>query len=270
MWNKRFIYISLILLTLCSLNGCKTLRQLPSQMKQLDMARQLIENNSRVKQMDAKCTLQWSERFTSRINGQMSLGEESIYLSVQPLFGIESHRMYADPHVIQFIDRGQKAYMADSLKFLNMPAELAVKLVRGIFSNQIVSPSNSILSLSDFDYHFDEQQQLHLSCKAAYGLTWKYIIDEKGYLSNLNVFLDDRQVLYVSYRDFQVCDGGIVFPQSMTIATSEPIIGSTNKAITVTFSNISFDKEPKTAFTIPSNYRKIDVMELLKSLTNLF
>lgn len=269
MWNKRLLYISLTILTLCSLNGCKALRQLPSQLKQQENLRAILANNHRVSQMDAKWTAQISNKFSNRISGQMSLGKESLYLSVQPFLGIESHRLYADNELIQLVDRGQKMYLSDSLAHLHIPADLAVKLVRGILSNQIVSPAKHILSLSDFDYHFDERQYLHLSCKASYGLTWKYIIDEKGYLINLNVFLDERQLLYVEYRDFQPCDGGIVFPQSMTIASSEPIIGSTNKAITVTYNNISFDKAPKTAFSIPENYRKLDIMELLKSL-NLF
>ena len=272
MWNKRIVYIALTIICLCSLNGCKSLRDLPQQKKERDLLRSLIDNNQGLTQMEAKCSFQYNNL---KVNGLVSVGEKSVYASLQPLLGIESHRVYADQQLIQFVDRGQRVYISDSLQQIPLPLELpislGVKILRGVLCHQMISPWGTKLLPESCQYSFDEKQQLTLTCQGPYDTEWSYFIDEMGDFTKLNISRKGEAMAQINYVDFENI-GSVRVPTGIRFSDPNIRIGDTQMhfgTISIWYKEIYLDRTPKSALTIPSNYSPIDIPILLQSLNLL-
>ncbi len=263
MWNSKLIRLALLAVVLCNLSACKSLQQAAVQKRQASQIRALLASNARTcDSLDARCSLLTDDW---RVSGQLSIGPGSIWLSVQPLLGIETHRFHWHHELLQFLDRSQKAYVSDSLSQINLPLEQGLPLLRSLLINQISHPDGRPYALEELDYSFREDGSCLLSYRLQENVVLQYIIDEKGDFSHFYLLRDEACLLDVSYSVFTPY-GEISFPVKISIKSSAlPKTGS----LQLSLSNLRFDCEPKHGFPIPRNYTKIEAKYLLRALINL-
>ncbi len=264
MRNKRFFYLLIMTALLLGFSACKSTRFLSRQRQQNTLVQEVLEQNERIDKLEAKWTLQMAQGL--KVSGLLNMGPTSLWISVTPFLGIETHRLYWSKELIQFYDRSQKAYASDSVKNIQIPdSEQYLNLLTGIFSNQIVTPAGHDYSLEDFEFYFDENKMLHLTYEDN-GQKWNYSINEKGEYTDLNIQQEDVRILSVHYADFQNI-GGLSFPCEIQMGSD---LLSSLGGFTIYLNEISFNKEVRQSFNTPRNYDKIDITVLLKSLSLCF
>lgn len=267
MKNRRILFALVSIGLLLGFQSCKTTGSLVSKLRQGVAAQEMLESNDRIDKMNAKWTFASSN---IKVGGQISCGPSSLWLNSQFLLGIETHRLYADKSLVQFIDRTQRVYVSDSLAQMSLPVGMIVNLARGILCNEIVDLSGEPLSLREAEYKFDERRRLLLSYRAPFSTVLEYTIDENGDFTEMRLIRNENELLKVVYSNFLVVDG-IRFPHMLHISSKEAANAGMEflqffESFDIVYRDVHFDTEAKTSFSIPSNYNKLDAQTLLKSI----
>ena len=270
MRNKYFYFIVLLLSVLV---GCKTQKQV-TQVNELsepveevvipkiDTVKMISSYQSGINTVTAQYQIYLTGNKNMSIKGMISSRHnESLTVSIQMLLGIEIARIHCTPDSIWALDKlSQKYYEAD---FATFQKELGTDFygLQALLTNRTFDPER--LNFENFTVDLVEENYVLAQNKDMYT---EFIIEGGKYLTRSLLRKNNSgNYLMTSYSSFLPV-GEFVFPSKV-----ECIFQSKEKANTVTlnYSNISINGSSNLTFSIPTNYRKADMSQLITLVNQL-
>ena len=147
-------------LLIMGLNSCKSKRQIvaaaPVEEKvDVDLFTDILNNQLNFKTFSSRLNLNLSSG-TKSLSSKASLRivkDKAIQLSVQPLFGVEMLRLYADPDSLVLLDRMNKRYVKESIEDVKKvyPVGFDFKTLQSLLTNQVFVSGQSDVIYSDYE-----------------------------------------------------------------------------------------------------------------------
>jgi hypothetical protein len=272
--RNKYFYLALLLFA--ALVGCKTQKQ-ASQTKELSESLEVVEEvitpkidtvklissyQSGIKTVTAQYQIYLTGNKNMSIKGMLSSEHnKSLTVSIQMLLGIEIARIHCTPDSIWALDKlSQKYYEAD---FATFSKELGTDFygLQALLTNRTFDPER--LNFDNFTVDLVEENYILALNKDMYT---EFIVEAGKYLTRTLLKKNNSgSYLMTSYSSFLPV-GEYVFPTKV-----DCIFQSKDKANTVTlnYSNISINNNSNLTFSIPANYRKADMSQLIKLVNGL-
>ena len=223
--------------------------------------------------------------FSSRLNLNLSSGTKSlsskaslrivkdkaIQLSVQPLFGVEMLRLYADTDSLVLLDRMNKRYVRESIKDVKKiyPVGFEYKTLQSLLTNHIfVSGQNDVI-YADYDKFLSgrasDMYYLLKSVDDESGIEYSFEIDGNDRIASTRLFEPkENYSMDWRYGNF-VKETYKAFPHKMEVA-----LASEKRKVNVglEFSGITLDENFDLQISIPRTYTRASISDIVKILTN--
>lgn len=182
---------------------------------------------------------------------------EALQLSVQPLFGMETHRLTFTPDSVVFLDRLKKEYAAESITALmEKNPEFNFSMIQALFTNQLFAPGKEEITNSDkslFEMKkYDDYVQLAAKDKGRLSFSFKGNADK--YIQTSGISDNKGRVsMNWNYSDFKDFSND-VFPAKMNVNVQAK---NKNMEAVFTISKIEKDKEQQISLSVPAKYKRI-------------
>lgn len=271
--NLRSTYAQklIILVLAISLLGCKSLQKISTVFDEHASTPVIVEKTllaspqSRsvdIKKMNVRLNLNNQNQYNSPANCKIIV-DSAIYISVQPLFGIEMFVAKFTPDEILFIDKTKSTYYQSDYIFLNQKfnLELNYDLIQSVLMNKLFVVGETKVHPSLFKKTKEKQVVLELNYENA-KYTEKIVLRPDFRISDVAVTSKGgTEEFKVGYADFKTTEKLTIFPYSikLNIKTTSNTFG-----LDMIISKMGVDE----TITLPalnlSNYRQGNISSLLK------
>ena len=265
-------YFYLILLLFAALVGCKTQKQTkeaetlletPEEIvPKIDTVKMISSYQSGIETVSAQYQIYLTGNKSMSIRGMVSSEHnKSLTVSVQMLLGIEIARIHCTPDSIWALDKlGQKYYEAD---FKTFEKELGTNFygLQALLTNRTFDPEG--LDFANFTVDKVEENYILALNKEMYT---EFIVEGGKYLTrSLLKKNNSGSYLMTNYSNFLPI-GEFFFP-----AKVDCIFQSKEKSNTVSlnYSSVNINQKSILTFSIPANYRKADMSQLINLVNGL-
>ncbi|WP_436416038.1 DUF4292 domain-containing protein [Petrimonas sp.] len=274
---------SIIILFFCTslliagLNSCKSKRQIvaaaPVEEKvDVDLFTDILNNQLNFKTFSSRLNLNLSSG-TKSLSSKASLRivkDKAIQLSVQPLFGVEMLRLYADPDSLVLLDRMNKRYVKESIEDVKKvyPVGFDFKTLQSLLTNQVFVSGQSDVIYSDYEKfstgQVSDMYYLLKSVDKKSGIEYGFTIDGNDRIALTHLLEPkDNYSLNWKYDDF-VKETYKTFPHKMDVA-----LASAKRKVNVglEFSGIALDEDFDLQISVPGSYTRATISDIVKILT---
>ena len=263
-------YFYLVLLLFVALVGCKTQKQakvttldVPEVVTpEIDTVKLISSYQSQIETVSASYQIYFTGNKNMSIRGMISsVHGKSLTVSIQMLLGIEIARIHCTPDSIWALDKlSQRYYEAD---FKTFEKELGTNFygLQALLTNRTFDPEG--LDFANFTVDKVEENYILALNKEMYT---EFIIEGGKYLTrSLLKKNNSGSYLMTSYATFLPI-GEFFFPSKV-----DCIFQSKEKSntISVNYSSVSVNQGANLTFSIPANYRKADMSQLIKLVNGL-
>lgn len=264
-------------LLVAGLNSCKSKRQIvaaaPVEEKvDVDLFTDILNNQLNFKTFSSRLNLNLSSG-TKSLSSKASLRivkDKAIQLSVQPLFGVEMLRLYADPDSLVLLDRMNKRYVKESIEDVKKvyPVGFDFKTLQSLLTNQVFVSGQSDVIYSDYEKfstgQVSDMYYLLKSVDKKSGIEYGFTIDGNDRIA-LTHLLEPKEnySLNWKYDDF-VKETYKTFPHKMDVA-----LASAKRKVNVglEFSGIALDEDFDLQISVPGSYTRATISDIVKILT---
>ena len=264
-------------LLIAGLNSCKSKRQIvtAAQVEEkvdVDLFTDILNNQLNFKTFSSRLNLNLSSG-TKSLSSKASLRivkDKAIQLSVQPLFGVEMLRLYADPDSLVLLDRMNKRYVKESIEDVKKvyPVGFDFKTLQSLLTNQVFVSGQSDVIYSDYEKfstgQVSDMYYLLKSVDKKSGIEYGFTIDGNDRIA-LTHLLEPKEnySLNWKYDDF-VKETYKTFPHKMDVA-----LASAKRKVNVglEFSGIALDEDFDLQISVPGSYTRATISDIVKILT---
>lgn len=264
-------------LLVAGLNSCKSKRQIvaaaPVEEKvDVDLFTDILNNQLNFKTFSSRLNLNLSSG-TKSLSSKASLRivkDKAIQLSVQPLFGVEMLRLYADPDSLVLLDRMNKRYVKESIEDVKKvyPVGFDFKTLQSLLTNQVFVSGQSDVIYSDYEKfstgQVSDMYYLLKSVDKKSGIEYGFTIDGNDRIALTHLLEPkDNYSLNWKYDDF-VKETYKTFPHKMDVA-----LASAKRKVNVglEFSGIALDEDFDLQISVPGSYTRATISDIVKILT---
>ena len=264
-------------LLVAGLNSCKSKRQIvaaaPVEEKvDVDLFTDILNNQLNFKTFSSRLNLNLSSG-TKLLSSKASLRivkDKAIQLSVQPLFGVEMLRLYADPDSLVLLDRMNKRYVKESIEDVKKvyPVGFDFKTLQSLLTNQVFVSGQSDVIYSDYEKfstgQVSDMYYLLKSVDKKSGIEYGFTIDGNDRIALTHLLEPkDNYSLNWKYDDF-VKETYKTFPHKMDVA-----LASAKRKVNVglEFSGIALDEDFDLQISVPGSYTRATISDIVKILT---
>ena len=268
--KNKYFYLVILLFTV--LVGCKTQKQhrngevsqeTPEEIvPKVDTVKMISSYQSGIETVSAQYQIYLTGNKSMSIRGMISSEHnKSLTVSIQMLLGIEIARIHCTPDSIWALDKlGQKYYEAD---FKTFEKELGTNFygLQALLTNRTFDPEG--LDFANFTVDKVEENYILALNKDMYT---EFIVENGKYLTrSLLKKNNSGSYLMTNYSNFLPI-GEFFFP-----AKVDCVFQSKDKSNTVSlnFSSVNINQKSNLTFSIPANYRKADMSQLIKLVNGL-
>jgi len=197
--------------------------------------------------------------------------DKAIQLSVQPLFGVEMLRLYADPDSLVLLDRMNKRYVKESIEDVKKvyPVGFDYKTLQSLLTNQVFVSGQTDVIYSDYEkFSTGQLSDMHYLLKSVdkeSGIEYSFTIDGNDRIALTHLLEpNDNYSMNWKYDDF-VKETYKSFPHKMDVA-----LASANRKVNVgmEFSGITLDDDFDLQISVPGSYTRATISDIVKILTN--
>ncbi|MDR0536503.1 MAG: DUF4292 domain-containing protein [Tannerellaceae bacterium] len=265
------------LLILILLAGCKSKQQIvmpnPTEPEATTTANFLdaLQKQAYVfKTISAKTTMEFKtaeQDLASRVDIKM-IKDSIIQLSLQPVLGFEVAKIEFGTDSIKMMDRANKQYILENYKKLKQQTQMDFNffIIQALLSNHIFASGETNATPTQLGrFKLTRNGDLTKAQINGDGQTLYSFIAERS-LKLLSANISDAASQYNlkwQYSDFKTIDGQS-FPMQMAMQLDD----NDNVALSVkiSFSRIQTNLPITPDFTIPKNYKRVNLAELAKNL----
>lgn len=277
-FRKHIISLLCISVIVLGLHSCKSKRQMiaaaPVEEKvDVDLFTDILDNQFNFKTFSSKLNLNLSSG-TKSLSSKASLRivkDKAIQLSIQPLFGVEMLRVYADRDSLVLLDRMNKRYVKESIEDVKRvyPVGFDYKTLQSLLTNQVFVSGQTDVIYSDYKKFstglVSDMHYLLKSVDKESGIEYSFTIDGNDRIA-LTCLTEpkDNYSMNWKYDDF-VMEARKAFPRKMDVA-----LASTKRRVNVglEFSGITLDGDFDLQVSIPGSYTRAAISDIVKILTN--
>ncbi|MEA4949247.1 MAG: DUF4292 domain-containing protein [Petrimonas sp.] len=277
-FRKHIISLLCISVIVLGLHSCKSKRQMiaaaPVEEKvDVDLFTDILDNQFNFKTFSSKLNLNLSSG-TKSLSSKASLRivkDKAIQLSIQPLFGVEMLRVYADRDSLVLLDRMNKRYVKESIEDVKRvyPVGFDFKTLQSLLTNQVFVSGQTDVIYSDYKKFstglVSDMHYLLKSVDKESGIEYSFTIDGNDRIA-LTCLTEpkDNYSMNWKYDDF-VMEARKAFPRKMDVA-----LASTKRRVNVglEFSGITLDEDFDLQVSIPGSYTRAAISDIVKILTN--
>lgn len=198
------------------------------------------------------------------------LRDEAIQVSIQPLFGIEMFRLYVQPDCIIILDRMNKRYVRESFDDIKgeIPVGFNYNTLQSLFTNSLFIPEQSDVSIKDYNkfrYSQSSDNYLLTARDKKSQIDYSFFVNGNDQIALTQLQMPERNyLLQWSYDEFTLLDS-LFFPYEMKVQASTD---KRNLDTSISLSSISIDEPLTLSTSIPSNYAKVELKEIIKLLAD--
>lgn len=239
----------------------------------VDLFTDILDNQFNFKTFSSKLNLNLSSG-TKSLSSKASLRivkDKAIQLSIQPLFGVEMLRVYADRDSLVLLDRMNKRYVKESIEDVKKiyPVGFDYKTLQSLLTNQVFVSGQTDVIYSDYKKFFTGQvSDMHYLLRSVdkeSGIEYSFTIDGNDRIA-LTCLMEpkDNYSMNWKYDDF-VMETRKAFPRKMDVA-----LASTKRKVNVglEFSGITLDEDFDLQVSVPGSYTRAAISDIVKILTN--
>jgi len=276
--KQIIIFLLGITVVILGLHSCKSKKQIvaaaPVEEKvNVDLFTDILNNQFSFKTFSSKLNLNLSSG-TKSLSSKASLRivkDKAIQLSVQPLFGVEMLRLYADRDSLVLLDRMNKRYVKESIEDVKRmyPVGFDYKTLQSLLTNQVFVSGQTDVIYSDYDkFSTDQLSDMHYLLKSVdkkSGIEYSFTIDGNDRIALTHLIEPkDHYSMNWRYDDF-VMQSHKAFPRKMDVA-----LASTRRKVNVglEFSGITLDEDFDLQVSVPGSYTRATLSDIVKILTN--
>ncbi len=277
-FRKHIISLLCISVIVLGLHSCKSKRQMiaaaPVEEKvDVDLFTDILDNQFNFKTFSSKLNLNLSSG-TKSLSSKASLRivkDKAIQLSIQPLFGVEMLRVYADRDSLVLLDRMNKRYVKESIEDVKRvyPVGFDFKTLQSLLTNQVFVSGQTDVIYSDYKKFstglVSDMHYLLRSVDKESGIEYSFTIDGNDRIA-LTCLTEpkDNYSMNWKYDDF-VMETRKAFPRKMDVA-----LASTKRKVNVglEFSGITLDEDFDLQVSVPGSYTRAAISDIVKILTN--
>lgn len=277
-FRKYIISLLCISVIVLGLHSCKSKRQMiaaaPVEEKvDVDLFTDILDNQFNFKTFSSKLNLNLSSG-TKSLSSKASLRivkDKAIQLSIQPLFGVEMLRVYADRDSLVLLDRMNKRYVKESIEDVKKiyPVGFDYKTLQSLLTNQVFVSGQTDVIYSDYKKFstglVSDMHYLLRSVDKESGIEYSFTIDGNDRIA-LTCLTEpkDNYSMNWKYDDF-VMEARKAFPRKMDVA-----LASTKRRVNVglEFSGITLDEDFDLQISVPGSYTRAAISDIVKILTN--
>ncbi len=275
---KRSLYISIFLILVLLVSGCKSHKESSKEMylPKMEKAELIAEIQQR--------TLQY-ETLSARIQADIALGktqlsskvqlkmqkDQCIQFSIQPMLGIEAARIEITPDSIRMLDRINKVYAKSGIEYLRTVFAISFEFdfynLQSLLTNTLFYPGKTQISTRELEQmrfvQDDRRALLRMSDNG--GANYQFSVDRLGYLASTRISdSKEKSSIYWRYDKFEkLSETSFPYQMQATITQREEQKGE----FRFNFAKIEIDKEQAMHFSIPKSYKEISFILLIKSLS---
>lgn len=221
--------------------------------------------------------------FSSKLNINLSFGakslssrsnlkivkDNSIQLSIQPLFGVEMIRVYIDKDSVIILDRMNKRYIKESINDIKKeyPVGFDFITIQSLLTNRMFVSGNSSIDYSDFkSFATNKLSDQYYSIKSIdkkSGIEYRFDINSNDNIARTKMNEPTRKYeLSWNYNEF-IKNNQKLFPYKMDISLSTP---KRKSNIGLEFSSIIIDEVFSLEMSIPNSYSRASISDMIKIL----
>ncbi|MDO5664748.1 MAG: DUF4292 domain-containing protein [Bacteroidia bacterium] len=277
----KFKHIAILFfasILILSLHSCKAKKQIvaaaPIEEKvDADLFSDILNSQFSFKTFSSRLNLNLLSG-TKSLSSKASLKivkDKAIQLSIQPLFGVEMLRLYADPDSLLLLDRMNKRYVKESIEDIKKmyPVGFDYKTLQSLLTNQMFVSGQTNVIYADYEkFSTGRVSDMHYLLKSVdkkSGIKYSFTIDGNDRIALTHMVKPkDNYSMNWKYNDF-VVKTQKPFPHKMDIT-----LASTNRKVNVEleFSSITLDEDFELQASIPESYTRARIADIIKILTN--
>lgn len=195
---------------------------------------------------------------------------QAIQLSIQPLFGIEMFRLYMQPDCIIILDRMNKRYVREYFDDISgeLPSGFDFYTLQALFTNSLFVSDQSTVSVTDYKKfkYAQSTQNYKLSARdRKSNIDYSFLVNGNDQITLAQLYMDSKNYeLEWGYDEFALIEN-LFFPLEMKIKATTP-----KRKLDTSFSltDVSLDEQLMLNTSIPSNYTKVELKEVMKLLAD--
>lgn len=202
-----------------------------------------------------------------KLNSQLKIvRNEVIQLSMRaPFINTEVFRLDISPDSISVIDRLGKRFAVESIKDIESSKNIQFNYqnLQALFTNALFFPGKEQVLNSDFNQFLISLNsgKYNLIAKDRQGMSYDFTVDSSDRIISTKIAGLKTYSLDWKYSNF-IQDVGYVYPTKMDISVNA---GKTKFTFVISYSSLDIDKDLKVDRNLPSNYKRVSVIEIIKS-----
>lgn len=270
--------LGLLFITLCLLSGCKSAKKVAKTTETeevktqkaflADLQNQAFQFQTLTARLNVDLNLP-GNNMSSRVDLKM-VKDSAFQLSVQPFLGIEIFRIEISLDSVKVLDRMNKRYVAENYANLKgqTPIEFNFYNLQALFTNQLFLPGQQEVLPKQYGKFKLSQRgsTAEVQVKDAMGIVYAFLVNSDSKISTTSLSESSNGfLLQWDYVDFRQANGQL-FPMKMDVQLRKNSVSQ--GAITIAYSRMQVDTSVRMDFSIPSNYKRITLSQILKSLSN--
>ncbi|HHT30538.1 MULTISPECIES: DUF4292 domain-containing protein [Petrimonas] len=276
-YRKAIIFLLGLLVVVVGLHSCRAKKRIvaaaPVEEKvDVDLFADILENQFIFSTFSSKLNLVLSSgtrSLSSKANLKI-VKDKAIQLSIQPLFGVEMIRLYADRDTIVLLDRMNKRYVKEAIGDVRRiyPVGFDFHTLQSLLTNRVFISGKMDLVDSDYEYFSTGQlSDMHYLLKSAddgSGIEYGFTIDGNDRVA-LAYLMEPEKNYSMSWKyDEFVKAPDRPFPHKMDI-----VLVSANRKMNVglEFSGITLDEDFTLQISVPGSYTRATLADVIKMLT---
>lgn len=273
-FRKHIIFLFAAGMVAIGFYGCKSKKQIvaaaPVEEKvDIDLFTDIVNSQFSFSTLSSRLSVNFSSgtrSLSSKANLKI-VKDKAIQLSVQPLFGVEMLRFYADNDSIVLLDRMNKRYVKESIEDVKKvyPIGFDYKTLQSLLTNQVFVAGQSDVVYTDYEKFSTGQVSdmfyLLKSVDRESGIEYSFTIDGNDRIAQTNLREPkENYTMDWKYEDF-VMETNKAFPHKMDVA-----LASAKRKVNVglDFSSISLDEPFDLQISIPANYTRTTISDIIK------
>ena len=277
MKSKSIVMIVCISAICCGLAGCRTREIVPvmpvgAGLSAAEDVFYALETRSfpfrtLSARMQVELAADTKKSLRSRANLKI-VHDRELQLSIQPIAGIELIRIALSTDSIHILDRMNKRYLSESLVQTGDHLNVALNFhnVQALFVNRIFQVGETALEENAFRRFRSEQtaQGYIFYTQNRNGLNYRFTTE--GPLLSTAEITNKDQTIRLDYSSFASVNSQ---PFPMDIRAEWRTDDALQGALSVHYLNVDMDKPVDMQFTIPKDYERIGLSQILKLITQL-
>ena len=204
--------------------------------------------------------------------GQLRMTKDDrIQISILPLFGFEAFRAELTPDSIKIVDRLNRWYMMEMFDHIKGEAAIDFNFynLQALITNQLFLPGEINLSDKQFNVFRGEQTNTGfiLRTSDSAGLQYTFTADSNEKIATTEINDDARNyMLDCNYKNFLPV-GNQIFPMNLQIRLQTE--SRAQHSLSLNFNRVNIDQPVSMNFTIPANYQRVSIEQIINSIEQL-